>query len=94
MRTRCGGHEPPKKESFRLGHDTVARVITRVPHSAVEEPRAALVHRGPGRVRNHHRAAGMGAREQDPDLYQALRAGRLPAVANTDSRLHACRRIE
>ena len=44
------GRDEPGNRALQHRHDAVARAVARVPHPAVEEPRAALVHRGAGRV--------------------------------------------
>ena len=54
----------------------------RVSHSTLQEPCPALAHRGFGHEYETIIARPEWAREQDPELYQALRGGRLPAVAN------------
>ena len=73
-----GGHEP-QRWSVQLGKRALARAGTCLCHSALEEPRATLVHRGVSEYETIVRRPEW-QREEDPALFAALKAGRIPAV--------------
>ena len=52
----------PRRRALQLGQRPVARARPRVRHPALEEPRAALVHRGAQRVRDDRAPARVAAR--------------------------------
>ena len=61
LRARRRGDEP-RERAVQLGERPLARAGARVRHPAVEEPRPALVHRGPQRVRDDDPPPGVAAR--------------------------------
>ena len=56
------GRALARRRALQLGQRALARARARLRHPDVQEPRAALVHRGPERVRDHHPPPGVAAR--------------------------------
>ena len=77
LRPRRRGHEPEER-AVQLGQRSLARARARVRDPALEVPRAALVHRGPVRVRDDDPPARMAARARSRSSTSPSSAGSSP----------------